>query len=407
MPEPETAAAPLQGLRVLDLTRNVAGPFATQILADLGADVVKIEHPRRGDDTRAWGPPFWNGQSTVFLSLNRSKRSVCLDLHEEGARATLDRMASQADALVESFRPGDLDRLGLGVSHMHKINPSLIYCSISGFGPEGPLRDRPGYDPLMQAMAGIMSVTGAPGAPPVRAGVSLIDMATGMWAAMAVMSSLIRPPGEPIAGPVPRPGRHIQVSLFETALTWMSYHLAGYWATGEVPSPQGAGVAFLCPYGAFEAQDGTVVITAANDLMFGRLCEVLRLGIDPADPRFATNSDRVRNRSLVESVIRDATRQHAGSELEEMLTARGIPCARILATDAVAEHPQAQALGIFQNVPHPDIGDLRLVGLPMTIDGQRARIQRPPPLLGEHTGEFLSSDWADPHADGPPPQEGT
>ena len=400
MPEPGTAAAPLHGLRVLDLTRNVAGPFATQILADLGADVVKIERPGRGDDTRAWGPPFWNGQSTVFLSLNRSKRSVCLDLSEEAARAALDRMAAQADALVESFRPGDLDRLGLGVSHMHKVNPSLIYCSISGFGPEGPLRDRPGYDPLMQAMAGIMSVTGAPGAPPVRAGVSLIDMATGMWAAMAVMSSLIRPAGE--TGP--RTGRHIQVSLFETALTWMSYHLAGYWATGEVPSPQGAGVAFLCPYGTFEARDGAVVITAANDLMFGRLCEVLSLGIDPADPRFATNSDRVHHRSLVESAIGDATRQHAGLELEEMLTARGIPCARILATDAVAAHPQAEALGIFRNVPHPEIGDLRLVGLPVTIDGQRARIQRPPPLLGEHTSQFRP-DGADPDAGWPPPQE--
>jgi crotonobetainyl-CoA:carnitine CoA-transferase CaiB-like acyl-CoA transferase len=402
MPEPETAAAPLAGLRVLDLTRNVAGPFATQILADLGADVVKIEHPRRGDDTRAWGPPFWNGHSAVFLSLNRSKRSVCLDLHEEEAQAAAARLAGRADALVESFRPGDLDRLGLGVSEMHKVNPSLIYCSISGFGAEGPLRDRPGYDPLMQAMAGIMSVTGAPGGPPVRAGVSLIDMATGMWAAMAVMSSLIRPAGET----APRPGRHLQVSLFETALTWMSYHLAGYWATGEVPSPQGAGVAFLCPYGTFEARDGTVVITAANDLMFGRLCEVLRLGIDPADPRFATNRDRVRHRGLVESAIRDVTRQHAGRELEEMLAAHGIPCARILATDAVAEHPQAQELGIFQNVPHPEIGDLRLVGLPMTIDGQRARIQRPPPLLGEHTGEVLA-DWADPGQDGPPPQEGS
>jgi formyl-CoA transferase/CoA:oxalate CoA-transferase len=402
MPEPPAAAAPLQGLRVLDLTRNVAGPFATQILADLGADVVKIEHPRRGDDTRAWGPPFWNGHSTVFLSLNRSKRSVCLDLHDEGARETLDRLTSEADALVESFRPGDLDRLGLGVSHAHQINPALIYCSISGFGPDGPLRDRPGYDPLMQALAGIMSVTGNPGEPPVRAGVSLVDMATGMWAAMAVMSALVRAPGDT----APRPGRHIQVSLYETALTWMSYHLAGYWATGEVPSPQGAGVAFLCPYGAFEARDCTVVITAANDLMFGRLCKVMDLAIDPADPRFATNGDRVRHRGLVESAIGEVTRQHGGEELEEMLTAQGIPCARILGTDAVADHPQAQALGIFQNVPHPDVGDLRLVGLPMTIDGQRARIRCHPPLLGEHNDELLPG-WADPGPGGLPPQEGT
>jgi formyl-CoA transferase/CoA:oxalate CoA-transferase len=387
MPE-LAAAAPLRGVRVLDLTRNVAGPFATQILADLGADVVKIEHPR-GDDTRAWGPPFWNGESAVFLSLNRSKRSLRLDLGEESARETLDRLISQADVLVESFRPGDLDRLGLGVARAQQRNPSLIYCSVSGFGPDGPLRDRPGYDPLMQAFAGIMSVTGVPGGPPVRAGVSIIDMATGMWAAMAIMSSLI-----PAAGG-PRPGRHIQVSLYETALTWMSYHLAGYWATGEVPLPQGAGVAFLCPYGIFEARDGHVMITAANDQMFRRLCAVLELGLDPADPRFATNSERVRHRELLEAAIHQETRRYSGSELEEMLTARGIGCAQIQATDAVAEHPQAQALGIFQKVPHPAIADLQLVGLPITIDGQRAEPRSHPPLLGEHDTEFVTG-WADP-----------
>ena len=390
MSESASGAPPLQGIRVLDLTRNVAGPFATQILADFGADVIKIENPQGGDDTRAWGPPFWNGESAVFLALNRSKRSLRLDLREEKARTVLDDMSREADVLVESFRPGGLDRLGLGYSRVHQINPSLIYCSISGFGPNGPLRDRPGYDPLMQAFAGIMSVTGEPGGAPIRSGVSIIDMATGMWAAMAVMAALIRPP----AADQPRPGRLIQVSLYETALTWMSYHLTGYWASGEVPSPQGAGVAFLCPYGTFEASDGRVVITAANDHKFRKLCEVLNLGLDPQDPRFATNGDRVRHREELETVINQATRCRGAADLEDDLVANGIPCARILTADAVATHPQAHALGMFQEIRHPVIGDLRLVGLPVTIDGDRFPVRRHPPLLGEHDGELLA-EWGD------------
>ncbi len=394
MPEPAANPAPLRGTRVLDLTRNVAGPFATQILADLGADVIKVEYPRRGDDTRAWGPPFWNGTSTVFLSLNRNKRSLRLDLRQEEDRERLGRLAEDAQVLVESFRPGDLDRLGLGVTWAHERNPSLLYCSISGFGPRGPLRDRPGYDPLMQAFAGVMSVTGAPEGMPVRAGVSLIDMATGMWAALAIVACLVQCPDAEGR----RPGRHIQVSLYETALTWMSYHLAGYWATGETPSPQGAGVAFLCPYGAFEALDGQVVIAAANDAMFRKLCDVLELGLNASDPSFATNSDRVRHREIVEAAISRATSRRKAIELEETLNAAGIPCAPILSVDAVARHPQAQALGIFQKAAHPAISDLQLVGLPVTIDGQRTQVRRHPPLLGEHDAE-LAAGWARPQED--------
>jgi crotonobetainyl-CoA:carnitine CoA-transferase CaiB-like acyl-CoA transferase len=394
MPEPAANPAPLRGIRVLDLTRNVAGPFATQILADLGADVIKVEYPERGDDTRAWGPPFWNGESTVFLSLNRNKRSVCLDLRQEADREKLGRLAEHAQVLVESFRPGDLDRLGLGVTWAHERNPSLLYCSLSGFGQRGPLCDRPGYDPLMQAFAGIMSVTGVPGGAPVRAGVSLVDMATGMWAALGIMACLVQSP-DPHG---PGSGHHIQVSLYETALTWMSYHLAGYWATGETPSPQGAGVAFLCPYGAFQALDGRVVIAAANDAMFRKLCDVLGLSLNAADPRFATNSDRVEHREFVEAAINKATSHRKASELEETLNAHGIPCAPILSVDAVARHPQAQALGIFQKVPHPAIGDLQLVGLPVTFGGQRTQVRRHPPRLGEHDTE-LAAGWALPQED--------
>ena len=390
MAEPATEGLPLQGVRVLDLTRNVAGPFATQILADFGAEVVKIENPERGDDTRAWGPPFWDGESAVFLALNRNKKSLRLDLREEKARAELDQMVREADVLVESFRPGGLDRLGLGHSRMHQVNPDLIYCSISGFGPVGPLRDRPGYDPLMQAFAGIMSVTGEPGGAPMRCGVSIIDMATGMWAATAVMAALIRQP----TADAPRPGRLIQVSLYETALSWMSYHLTGYWATGNVPTPQGAGVAFLCPYGTFDASDGRVVITAANDSKFRKLCEVLDLGVDAEDPRFATNSDRVRHRAELEALINRATSRRSAASLEDTLVARGVPCARILSVDAVAADPQAHALGMYQDIQHPVIENLRLVGLPVTMDGIRFPIRSHPPLLGEHDRE-LRAEWGD------------
>jgi crotonobetainyl-CoA:carnitine CoA-transferase CaiB-like acyl-CoA transferase len=385
---PGASGQPLSGTRVVDLTRNVAGPFATQILADLGADVIKLEHPQRGDDTRAWGPPFWNGQSAVFLSFNRNKRSLRLDLKDEHARESLADLIDQADVLVESFGPGALDRLGFGVERAHARNPALLYCSILGFGASGPLKDRPGYDPLMQAFGGLMSVTGEPGGEPVRAGVSVIDMTTGMWCAMAILSCLLDravADGEPA-------GRHIQVSLYETALTLMGYHLVGYWGTGESPSAQGGGVAFLCPYGTFEASDGLVVIAAANDGMFAKLCNALELDISADDPRFATNGDRVVHRDLVEASLTRATRRRTATATEEILNGIGIPCAPVLRVEGVAEHPQGHALGIFQEIAHPAIEDLQLVGLPILIDGERAQVRRPPPLLGEHDVE-LAKGW--------------
>src|SRR5207302_9333805 len=253
-----SAALPLAGVRVLDFTRNVAGPFATMILGDLGAEVVKIEPPAGGDDAREWGPPFWGGETPTFLALNRNKRSVALDIKAPGARPVLDRLAAVSDIVVESSRPHVMDRLGYGYEWASSVNRAVIYCSITPYGDRGPLRDRPGYDPLMQAYGGLMSVTGEPGGAPVRAGTSLVDMGTGMWAAIALMGALAqrRATGA---------GRRIVTSLYETALMWMTYHLAAYWASGIPPRRVGSGTPMIAPHEAFATRAGSLGIAAGND----------------------------------------------------------------------------------------------------------------------------------------------
>lgn len=378
---------PLSGTRVLDLTQSVAGPFATQILADLGADVLKVEKSV-GDDTRTWGPPFWQGESAVFLSLNRNKRTLTLDIGDAAARPILEDLVREAHVLVESLKPSTLERLGFDQKWAAALNPRLHYCRISAFGARGPLSGLPGYDPLMQAYAGIMSVTGHPGQVPVRVGVSLIDMATGMWAAMSVLAAMVADPDR--SGP----GRLLDVSLYESALSWMSYHLVGYWADGTVPEPQGGGTAFLCPYGPFETNDGHVVVAAGNDALFARLCDVLDLTLDPTDPRYATNRERVARRVEVDQAVASATGGLSSTQLVARLEAGGIPCAPVQPVDEVAEQAQAQALDMFQLTSHESIENLRLVGLPISFDGTRPGPRLGPPLQGPATPETPSS-WSD------------
>jgi formyl-CoA transferase/CoA:oxalate CoA-transferase len=374
---------PLSSISVVDLTRNVAGPWAAMVLADLGADVVKVEQPQTGDDTRHWGPPFWGGESPVFLALNRNKRSLTLDLREPEARPVMERLVASTDVILESFRPGALERLGYGYEWAADRNARIIYCSITSYGEQGPLRDRPGYDPLMQACGGIMSVTGEPGRAPVRAGVSLVDMGTGMWAALAVMAALmrVRETGR---------GQRVASSLYETALAWMCYHLTTYWAGGEAPGRHGSGTATIAPYEAFAAEDGYLVIAAGNDGLFARLCDALGRPQWLSDARFRHNADRVRHRLALRAEIEAVTRTWRTDRLAEHLIALGLPCSPIRSVVEVAADPQALALGIFQRLCHPAIPDFQSVGLPIVLEGARPQLRRPPPRCGEHNAEVLA-----------------
>ena len=375
---------PLAGLRVVDLTQNVAGPFCTQILADLGGEVVKVERPGRGDEARAWSPPAWGPHGAAFLSLNRNKRSLALDVKAPGAGPVLERLVDRADVLVQSFRPGAAEALGFGAEAARARNPRLIYCAVTAYGTKGPLADLPGYDPLMQAYAGLMSLTGNPGEAPVRVGTSLVDMGTGMWAALAILAALRE---RDRTGQ----GAEITTALFDTALAWIPYQLMGYLATGEVPGPMGSGSPVIAPYNVLPTADGALMIAAPTDAIFGRLCRALGEPGLAADPRFLHNPDRVRNKPVLLAALERLTRQHATGALLDLLRAADVTCARLQSLDQVAADPQTEASEMLAPTPHPDIPGLRTVALPFRwAGGERPGPRRPPPRIGEHTAEILA-----------------
>ncbi|MEJ2217379.1 MAG: CoA transferase [Gemmatimonadota bacterium] len=370
----------LDDIRIVDVSQNLAGPFCTYILAELGADVVKVEAPG-GDPARAWGPPFWNGEGTIFLSGNRSKRSLAVDLKAESGREIVRVLAARADVFVQSFRAGVAESLGFGYDDVAALNPRIIYCSVTAYGTRGPLRDLPGYDLLMQAHAGLVSVTGQPGRP-ARVGSSVVDMGTGMWSAIGVLAALARRR---------RTGRgeHVVTSLYETTLTWNAYHLMNYLAAGAVARPSGTAFPLIAPYEAFPTSDGELMIAVATDGLFRRLCEALALPDLPADDRFADNPSRVANRVVLVERIAAATRELSTAALESRLREAGVPCAPILGIDAVADAEQTHASGIVQRVPHPGIPDFASLALPVEWDGRRAQPRCAPPRCGEHTHEIL------------------
>ncbi|MEK7387201.1 MAG: CoA transferase, partial [candidate division NC10 bacterium] len=294
-------ALPLEGVVVADMTQNVAGPFCTQILGDMGAEVIKVERPGRGDDARAWAPPFWGDESASFMAMNRNKKSLALDVKKDGGLEVLGRLVARADVFVQSLRAGAVAELGLDFEGATLMNPRLVYCAITAFGARGPLRDLPGYDPLMQAYAGLMSVNGHPGQEPARVGTSIIDMGTAMWAALGIVAGLRERD---------QTGRAVEVTtaLFETALMWVSYQAMGYFATGEVPQPQGSGTAMIAPYQAFPTADGYAMIAAGSDSLFARLVQALGAPALAHDPRFADNPSRVRNRAALVDALSALTR---------------------------------------------------------------------------------------------------
>jgi crotonobetainyl-CoA:carnitine CoA-transferase CaiB-like acyl-CoA transferase len=375
--------APLAGLLVADLTQNVAGPYCTQILGDMGAQVVKVERPERGDDARAWAPPYWGEESAAFMSVNRNKRSLAVDMKIPEGREIVERLIKRGDVLVQSLRAGVVEELGLGWEQARRLNPRLVYCSVTAFGPEGPYRDRPGYDPLMQAYGGLMSINGHPGQPPARIPVSIIDMGTGMWAAAAVLGALRERD---------RTGRgaHVTTALFDTALAWTAFQMTNYLASGEVPQAQGSGTPMIAPYEAFPARDGWVMIAAASDALFVKCCAALGLGELSRDPLFASNPQRVANRAALVEAMAAVTRTLAADELLRRLQSAGLPSAPILTLDRVAAEPQTEASGMLVPQKHPRVADYRAVGLPIRWDGERPGPARVPPLLGEHSAEVLA-----------------
>jgi crotonobetainyl-CoA:carnitine CoA-transferase CaiB-like acyl-CoA transferase len=372
------ATLPLHGVRVLELAQNLAGPYAAQILAQLGADVVKVERPDGGDAARAWGPPFVGGAGSIFAASNRGKRSVTLDIADAEGRRALRSLTESADVLIEAFRPGAFARLGYDYDTVSGWNPRLIYCSVLAYGEEGPLRELPGYDPLMQAHGGIMSVTGAAGGGPARVGTSLVDMGTGMWLAIAVLAALRE---RAATGQ----GTRLSVALYDTALAWNAYHLIGCAETGFVPRPLGSELPMIAPYGAFPTSDGELMIAAGNDGLFRRLCATLGRPDIAAEPRFGTNAERVAQRAALNAALAALTAAHPTAALLERLRAGGVPCAPILDIAEVLAEPQTAASGMVV----VQAEDAAAVPLPIRWHGRRPPVGPPPPAPGEHTDEVL------------------
>jgi len=374
--------APLAGLTVIELGHSVAAPFAGQILADLGAEVIKLEKAE-GDDARHWGPPFWEGASATFQPLNRNKKSVVCDLRDAAQIGALKRLIQdRADIVLQNMRPGQVEKLGLDGAALCAQKPALIYCNLGAFGSKGPLKDRPGYDPLMQAFGGIMSTTGEEGRPPVRVGPSIIDLGTGMWAVIGMLTALKRR-AETGRGGV------VDVSLFETAAGWMSLLAANYQASGELPKRLGSGAIGIVPYRAYATRDSDLVVAAGSEALFRKLAQVLGHPEWGEDARFLTNPKRVANQAELYAMIETEMKTRGTAEWTVLLEAAGIPCAPVQNVAEMIAHEQTGALGLMQDVPD---SAMKFIGLPLSFDGERPAIRARPPKLGEHTSEIFKTD---------------
>lgn len=375
MNEQQNNTKPLHGVTVVELGTSVAAPFAGLVLADLGARVIKVENPGVGDHARSWGPPFWGETSTAFFALNRGKEGITIDMKNADDIALLrELIVHEADAVIQNLRPGLLDKFGLSADLMREQNPSLIWCDLGAFGATGPLKMKPGYDPLAQALTGIMSITGEPGRSPVRAGVSLVDMGAGMWTVIGLLASLIE---RSRTGA----GARLSTSLFETGLAWMMIPLAGYEASGEIRERHGSGLAEIVPYQAFKTADNWIMIAAGNDGLFQKLCKTIELVELIADPDYCTNPQRVLNRVKLVQLLQDQIQTKTTQIWCDLLDEAGVPNTPILRIDEVSKHPQTHALGITVQC---DDDSLPLVGIPLTINGQRPRTSKIAPELGQH-----------------------
>jgi formyl-CoA transferase/CoA:oxalate CoA-transferase len=360
-------------------------------LADLGADVIKVEDAKQGDDTRAWGPPFQGGEAAYFLSVNRNKRSLAVDLKNATYRDAVCRLAAEADVVVENFRPGTAARLGLGYAQVAETNPAVVFASISGYGQTGPLREEPGYDAIAQALSGIMSITGQPDGPPARFGVSGADIAAGMWATVGVLAALRQRDRTGL-------GQWIDVSLLDGQVAWLSYVASGFFASGEVPRRYGSAHPTIVPYQAFATSDGHIMIAAGNDGLWVRLTEALGLEHLAHDSRFATNPDRVRRRDELIPLLEEALATRTAGEWSTRLAAAGIPSGRINTVDEALAHPQVTAREMVVEMEHETARTVRAVASPIRMSGGPARKPTAPPLHGQHTEEILAALGLDGHS---------
>jgi crotonobetainyl-CoA:carnitine CoA-transferase CaiB-like acyl-CoA transferase len=373
----------LDGVLVADFSRVLSGPYCTMMLGDLGADVIKVERPGSGDETRGWGPPFAAGESAYYLSINRNKRSITLDLARSDHREAARRLVAKAHVLVENFRPGTMERLGFGYETVAELNPRLVYASITGFGDTGPARDEPGYDYVAQARGGIMSVTGEPGREPQKVGVAIADITTGLYCTIAVLAALRT------AEETGR-GQRVHTSLLESQVGWLANQASNYLVGGMEPTRMGNAHPNIVPYQVFHASDRPFVVAVANEIHWQRFCSVMGLGDLERDPRFADNAARVANRDTLIEVLAERFKTRTRDEWIAALGDAEVPCGPINSIAEVFDDPQVRALGLVETVRHPTIGDLPLVRSPLGLGATPAATRRPPPLLGEHTLEILS-----------------
>jgi len=372
----------LDGITVVDLSRILAGPYCTMTLGDLGARVIKIEEPGKGDDTRTWGPPFWGGISCYYLSVNRNKESVTLDLKADGGREVLWRLIEKADILVENFRPGTLERLGFSYDECIGRNPRLVYASVSGYGITGPESSRAGYDLIAQGEGGVMSLTGEPDGTPMKAGVSQADIVAGMWTLSGILAALV-------ARGVSGKGQRVDASLLDGQIGLLAYYTANYWAEGAHPERLGNRHPNLTPYGTFPCSDAWITIGAGNDSLFGKLCAALGAPDLANDARFATNPARLRHRAELEAALSERTRPHMANALLETLRKAGVPAGRVRTVPEALAAPQTLAREMVVDLPHPTIPGFKVAGIPVKLSDTPGRPRSAPPALGEHTDRVL------------------
>ncbi|MFM2308464.1 MAG: hypothetical protein RLY87_584 [Chloroflexota bacterium] len=373
---------PLAGMRVLDFSRALTGPYCTQMFGDMGAEVIKIEQPEVGDNSRAWGPPFEGGESSYYLSVNRNKRSISINMRHPNAAQILSRLVASCDVLIENFVPGTLERMGFGYAACAVLRPDIIYCSISGFGQVGPDRNRAAYDQIAQGLGGLMSVTGEPDGPPMRVGIAIADLVAGMHAAYAVMVAALHreKTGE---------GQYIDTSLLAGQLAIMTYQAARYFATGDAPKTSGNHHPTISPYGVYQAADAWFNLAVGSDDLWRRFCEALGVGALTTDERFRTNRLRSEHRTALNDLLAPVFIRYTVAQLEAILSPVGIPIGAVRDLAAAFNDPQVAALDLIQTIQHPTAGAVRVVGPPYRFSKTPGSIRRYPPRLGEHNDELL------------------
>ncbi len=373
---------PLDGIRLLDLSRALAGPYCSMMLGDLGADVIKVEMPGSGDETRAWGPPFVAGESGYYLSVNRNKRGITLNLKTEQGKEILSRLAARADIVLQNFSPGTMEKLGFGYDRLRALNPKVIYCAISGFGQTGPSAQRAAYDQILQGLGGLMSITGPVGGPPIKVGIPIADIVAGMFASNAIMVALFH---RERTGH----GQSIDTSLLDGQVALLTFQAQRYFLGGKAPAWGGNRHPLVAPYELVKTSDGYINIAVGNDSLFARLCKAMDLEDCSCDLRFKCNPDRIANREALSGRLEECFTRFTTAEVEERLNAVGVPCGAVRTLDQVFADPQVQHLGLEQVMQHPTVGELHQTGIPYRFSETPGSLRLPPPTLGQHNQEVL------------------